>query len=173
MKSATTWSWQCDSNTRPADYESAALPTELYQHLLGVFYHIKSGKSTDKVEITMSINLLPLPFRRIFVLAVLAIFSPRFFGILPENHLFFNSRSSGRKSYIIIFYNYFSNSYQHFQHSFQHPKFLVISRFLRENVRKRRRRKSKIVTKKRHFFVNIKMFPLFYKEIIPESAKDT
>ena len=27
------WSWQCDSNTRPADYESAALPTELCQHL--------------------------------------------------------------------------------------------------------------------------------------------
>src|SRR5699024_9542670 len=26
------WSWQCDSNTRPADYESAALPTELCQH---------------------------------------------------------------------------------------------------------------------------------------------
>ena len=25
------WSWQCDSNTRPADYESAALPTELCQ----------------------------------------------------------------------------------------------------------------------------------------------
>ena len=28
-----SWSWQCDSNTRPADYESAALPTELCQHL--------------------------------------------------------------------------------------------------------------------------------------------
>ena len=28
------WSWQCDSNTRPADYESAALPTELCQQLL-------------------------------------------------------------------------------------------------------------------------------------------
>ena len=26
-----SWSWQCDSNTRPADYESAALPTELCQ----------------------------------------------------------------------------------------------------------------------------------------------
>ena len=29
---ALFWSWQCDSNTRPADYESAALPTELCQH---------------------------------------------------------------------------------------------------------------------------------------------
>ena len=28
------WSWKCDSNTRPADYESAALPTELFQHFL-------------------------------------------------------------------------------------------------------------------------------------------
>ena len=25
------WSWQCDLNTRPADYESAALPAELCQ----------------------------------------------------------------------------------------------------------------------------------------------
>ena len=27
------WSWKRDSNTRPADYESAALPTELFQQL--------------------------------------------------------------------------------------------------------------------------------------------
>ena len=27
------WSWKRDSNTRPADYESAALPTELFQHI--------------------------------------------------------------------------------------------------------------------------------------------
>ena len=26
------WSWWTDSNPRPADYKSAALPTELYQH---------------------------------------------------------------------------------------------------------------------------------------------
>ena len=26
------WSWQLDSNQRPADYKSAALPTELCQH---------------------------------------------------------------------------------------------------------------------------------------------
>ena len=26
------WSWQLDSNQRPADYKSAALPTELRQH---------------------------------------------------------------------------------------------------------------------------------------------
>ncbi len=27
------WSWWTDSNPRPADYKSAALPTELYRHL--------------------------------------------------------------------------------------------------------------------------------------------
>ena len=27
-----TWSWWPDLNRRPADYESAALPTELHQH---------------------------------------------------------------------------------------------------------------------------------------------
>ena len=30
-----TWSWWTDSNPRPADYKSAALPTELHQHLQG------------------------------------------------------------------------------------------------------------------------------------------
>ena len=29
----TFWSWWTDSNPRPADYKSAALPTELHQHL--------------------------------------------------------------------------------------------------------------------------------------------
>ena len=29
------WSWWTDSNPRPADYKSAALPTELHQHLQG------------------------------------------------------------------------------------------------------------------------------------------
>ena len=28
------WSWWTDSNPRPADYKSAALPAELHQHLL-------------------------------------------------------------------------------------------------------------------------------------------
>jgi hypothetical protein len=28
------WSWKRDLNTRPADYESAALPTELFQQRL-------------------------------------------------------------------------------------------------------------------------------------------
>ena len=30
------WSWWTDSNPRPADYKSAALPTELHQHLTGL-----------------------------------------------------------------------------------------------------------------------------------------
>ena len=30
------WSWWTDSNPRPADYKSAALPAELHQHLTGL-----------------------------------------------------------------------------------------------------------------------------------------
>ena len=38
MRAATRrWSWKRDLNTRPADYESAALPTELFQHIH--FFH--------------------------------------------------------------------------------------------------------------------------------------
>ncbi len=34
------WSWWTDSNPRPADYKSAALPTELHQHLNAqILYH--------------------------------------------------------------------------------------------------------------------------------------
>ncbi len=31
--SINLWSWWTDSNPRPADYKSAALPTELHQHV--------------------------------------------------------------------------------------------------------------------------------------------
>ena len=34
--SVRRWSWWTDSNPRPADYKSAALPTELHQHLTGL-----------------------------------------------------------------------------------------------------------------------------------------
>ena len=37
------WSWWTDSNPRPADYKSAALPTELHQHLTHttrILYHM-------------------------------------------------------------------------------------------------------------------------------------
>ena len=40
------WSWWTDSNPRPADYKSAALPAELHQHLLTflsatyIVYHV-------------------------------------------------------------------------------------------------------------------------------------
>ncbi len=34
------WSWWTDSNPRPADYKSAALPTELHQHNFNSFYII-------------------------------------------------------------------------------------------------------------------------------------
>ena len=32
----STWSWWTDSNPRPADYKSAALPAELHQHMAAV-----------------------------------------------------------------------------------------------------------------------------------------
>ena len=34
------WSWWTDSNPRPADYKSAALPTELHQRLMLDYYTI-------------------------------------------------------------------------------------------------------------------------------------
>ena len=39
--SSKTWSWWTDLNPRPADYKSAALPTELHQHKSNANYHIK------------------------------------------------------------------------------------------------------------------------------------
>ena len=44
------WSWQCDSNTRPADYESAALPTELYQHFLFSYRGLIAAPSVPPPE---------------------------------------------------------------------------------------------------------------------------
>ena len=40
-KSELWWSWWCDLNTRPADYESAALPTVLHQRTTVLLYYIK------------------------------------------------------------------------------------------------------------------------------------
>ena len=34
------WSWKRDSNTRPAHYECAALPTELFQQILILYEYI-------------------------------------------------------------------------------------------------------------------------------------
>lgn len=34
VRTITIWSWKRDLNTRPAHYEWAALPTELFQHIL-------------------------------------------------------------------------------------------------------------------------------------------
>ena len=41
--SPTLWSWWTDSNPRPADYKSAALPTELHQHFFVLSYNIISS----------------------------------------------------------------------------------------------------------------------------------
>ena len=48
------WSWWTDSNPRPADYKSAALPTELHQHLARpqqrLFYQKGVWLSTRKIR---------------------------------------------------------------------------------------------------------------------------
>lgn len=38
------WCWREESNLRPTDYESVALPTELHQHLLYRWHFIKICK---------------------------------------------------------------------------------------------------------------------------------
>ena len=44
------WSWRRDSNPRPADYKSAALPTELCQHQTHDFKDTFSQYRIAKVE---------------------------------------------------------------------------------------------------------------------------
>ena len=47
------WSWWTDSNPRPADYKSAALPAELYQHLSNeqvVYYQTSIRLSTGNLK---------------------------------------------------------------------------------------------------------------------------
>ncbi len=45
--SVLNWSWWTDSNPRPADYKSAALPTELHQRLNArILYHNRTVLST-------------------------------------------------------------------------------------------------------------------------------
>ena len=51
--SCKKWSWQTDSNPRPADYKSAALPAELYQHLSNeqvVYYQTSIRLSTGNLK---------------------------------------------------------------------------------------------------------------------------
>ena len=56
------WSWWTDSNPRPADYKSAALPAELHQHLNArIIYHKSSAESrvkSKKIEIFVQFPLL-------------------------------------------------------------------------------------------------------------------
>ena len=40
LKEHKKWSWWTDSNPRPADYKSAALPTELHQQLSNARHNI-------------------------------------------------------------------------------------------------------------------------------------
>ena len=42
LRCQTRWSWWTDSNPRPADYKSAALPAELHQHLTSEPYYTRA-----------------------------------------------------------------------------------------------------------------------------------
>lgn len=55
------WSWWTDSNPRPADYKSAALPAELHQHLNArIIYHKSSVESSPKSKKIEKIVYFPL-----------------------------------------------------------------------------------------------------------------
>ena len=43
------WSWWTDSNPRPADYKSAALPAELHQHLTQYYNSISAMRKKIKL----------------------------------------------------------------------------------------------------------------------------
>ncbi len=45
------WSWRQDSNPRPADYKSAALPTELRQHKYGALSGAGNGSRTRNLQL--------------------------------------------------------------------------------------------------------------------------
>ena len=53
LNSRLQWSWWTDLNPRPADYKSAALPAELYQHLSNeqvVYYQTSIRLSTGNLK---------------------------------------------------------------------------------------------------------------------------
>ena len=55
------WSWQLDSNQRPADYKSAALPTELRQHSIWSGKRDSNPQPTAWKAVALAIELLPHP----------------------------------------------------------------------------------------------------------------
>ena len=69
------WSWWTDSNPRPADYKSAALPTELHQlmqaisfyslHATYLLYHISFSLSRESLKFNISFTfdfVMHLPY---------------------------------------------------------------------------------------------------------------
>ena len=56
IKLNTRWSWWTDSNPRPADYKSAALPTELHQHDTGLHIIANHVRFVNK-KISKSVNI--------------------------------------------------------------------------------------------------------------------
>ena len=68
--SCAVWSWGTDSNPRPADYKSAALPTELHQHLTGI----------------ARVSVKYLTPERFVIIADKAAFVKRYFFRILHNH---------------------------------------------------------------------------------------
>jgi hypothetical protein len=55
-----TWSWRWDSNPRPADYKSAALPAELRQHTPNtITAYFKSFLSTFELKTSEKKQIFP------------------------------------------------------------------------------------------------------------------
>ena len=67
--SCAVWSWWTDSNPRPADYKSAALPTELHQHLTGI----------------ARVSVKYLTPERFVIIADKASFVKRYFSVFEKN----------------------------------------------------------------------------------------
>ena len=69
------WSWKRDSNTRPADYESAALPTELFQPMA------RARHSRERLHNRFNIAYFPPPVK--------AVLPPRGKFFLCDNSSYF------------------------------------------------------------------------------------
>ena len=181
VNAGASWSWQCDSNTRPADYESAALPTELCQHR-PVFSDRKrycSIKENASQQISCAGEGGNAKRRGAALGKNNGLYSPpakcarrrgrpSVWSFFPkgsgEKQDFFRRIErpvDGKMRYIIEKSNLFSNSYQHSQQLFQHPVFVVFKGLRSKSVCFCRNRKPLMVTKKKHELIYIiTFFPL-------------
>ncbi len=77
------WSWWTDSNPRPADYKSAALPTELHQRLNFVLSFKHSVQATIKVYHLF--RVLSSTFFRIYISFTFVFEKPDFSALVIVN----------------------------------------------------------------------------------------